>query len=102
MPKPIGAPSRICSALTKSGQEVYLPCKGIDTTINPLDSHGITVERPPHDPGWGRLAIIRLPGGGRLGLPATPSAAGPRFGLARATPWKQLSRRIPPRFGKIF
>jgi len=34
--------------------------------------------------------------------PATPSAAGPRFGLARATPWKQLSRRIPPRFGKIF
>lgn len=50
------------------GQELYLLCEDVDTTMTELERKGITVERPFHDQVWGRLAFIRLPGGGKLGI----------------------------------
>ena len=52
----------------KPGQEIYLTCDHIDSTVADLESRGVAVERPLHDQSWGRLAFIRLPGGGRLGI----------------------------------
>jgi catechol 2,3-dioxygenase-like lactoylglutathione lyase family enzyme len=52
----------------KPGQELYLLCEDIDNTVAELESKGVTVERPFYDQDWGRLAFIRLPGGGKLGI----------------------------------
>ena len=52
----------------KPSQEIYLLCENIDTTTTSLEDKGITVERPFHDQVWGRLAFIRLPSGGKLGI----------------------------------
>jgi catechol 2,3-dioxygenase-like lactoylglutathione lyase family enzyme len=52
----------------KAGQEVYLLCEDIDTAVTELESKGIQIEGPISDQAWGRLAYIRLPGGGRLGI----------------------------------
>jgi uncharacterized glyoxalase superfamily protein PhnB len=49
-------------------QEIYLLCDDIDRTVTDLEGRGITVEQPLYDQPWGRLAFIRLPGGGRLGI----------------------------------
>lgn len=47
---------------------LYLLCADIDTAVTDLESKGIRVERPLQDMQWGRLATIRLPGGGELGI----------------------------------
>jgi len=52
----------------KPGQEIYLLCKDIETTMKELESRGITVERPLSDQDWGHLGFIHLPGGGQLGI----------------------------------
>ncbi len=52
----------------KPGQEVYLLCDDIDRTVAELEALGVAVERPFYDQAWGRLAFIRLPGGGKLGI----------------------------------
>jgi catechol 2,3-dioxygenase-like lactoylglutathione lyase family enzyme len=48
--------------------ELYLLCADIDTAVTELESKGIKVERPLQDVRWGRMATIRLPGGGELGI----------------------------------
>lgn len=48
--------------------ELYLLCSDIDTAVAELESKGIRVERPLRDMQWGRVATIRLPGGGELGI----------------------------------
>ena len=48
--------------------ELYLVCDDIDETVAELGTRGVTFEGPVSDQGWGRLASIRLPGGGRLGI----------------------------------
>jgi hypothetical protein len=40
----------------------------IEHTAGDLERHGIVVERPFSEQAWGRLAFIRLPGGGGLGI----------------------------------
>jgi len=52
----------------KPGQEIYLLCTDIETTMKELESRGIAVERPFYDRDWGRLGFIHLPGGGKLGI----------------------------------
>jgi predicted enzyme related to lactoylglutathione lyase len=52
----------------KPGQEIYLLCEDIDSTASELEGRGIIVERPFYDQDWGRLAFVRLPSGGRLGI----------------------------------
>lgn len=48
--------------------ELYLLCDDIDAAVTELESNGIKVERPLQDVRWGRMATIRLPGGGELGI----------------------------------
>jgi catechol 2,3-dioxygenase-like lactoylglutathione lyase family enzyme len=52
----------------KPGHELYLLCDDIDATVTELEGKLVEVERPFVDQPWGRLAFIRLPGGGRLGI----------------------------------
>ena len=52
----------------KPGQELYFLCDDIDSTTTELEGKGIAVERPFYDQPWGRLAFVRLPGGGKLGI----------------------------------
>jgi predicted enzyme related to lactoylglutathione lyase len=52
----------------KPSQEIYLTCEDIDRTLRELEGRRITVEQPLYDEPWGRLAFIRLPGGGKLGI----------------------------------
>lgn len=48
--------------------ELYLVCDDIDETVADLGGRGVVFDGPVIDQRWGRLASIRLPGGGRLGI----------------------------------
>jgi hypothetical protein len=48
--------------------ELYLVCDDIDETVADLEKRGVSFDGPVSDQGWGRLATIVLPGGGRLGV----------------------------------
>lgn len=52
----------------QASQEIYLLSDDIDATVTELEAKGIDVERPLQEQVWGRLAFVRLPGGGRLGI----------------------------------
>jgi hypothetical protein len=52
----------------KPGHELYLLCDDIDAAVKDLKSKGVNVEPTLFNESWGRLAFIRLPGGGRLGI----------------------------------
>src|SRR5437660_3692155 len=54
--------------LGKPGHEVFLMCRDIDAAVKELTGKGVTVEPRFHDEPWGRLAFLRLPGGGKLGV----------------------------------
>ena len=58
--------------------ELYLMCDDIDATVAELGNRGVGVEGGISDEGWGRIATVRLPGGGALGVyePRHPVAAG--------------------------
>lgn len=51
-----------------ASHELFLLCDDIEATANQLEEKGVSVERPLVDQRWGRLAYIRLPSGGRLGI----------------------------------
>jgi hypothetical protein len=53
---------------TSGATELYLVCDDIEETVADLERRGVPVEGPITDQGWGRLATISLPGGGRLGI----------------------------------
>ena len=48
--------------------ELYLMCDEIHATIDALTHKGATFDRPVSEEGFGLLTMIRLPGGGELGL----------------------------------
>ena len=48
--------------------ELYLVCDDIDESVADLGERGVIFDGPVSDQGWGRLATMRLPGGGRLGI----------------------------------
>src|SRR4051794_22709752 len=48
--------------------ELYLVCDDIEESVADLQTRGVSFDGPVSDQGWGRLATIRLPGGGRLGI----------------------------------
>jgi catechol 2,3-dioxygenase-like lactoylglutathione lyase family enzyme len=50
------------------GHELYLLCEDVDATVAELEDKGVSVERPLVDQRWGRLAFVKLPSGGRLGI----------------------------------
>ena len=55
--------------------ELYLMCDDVTATVAQLKARGVTCS-PVSDEGWGLVTIIRLPGGGDLGLyePRHPKA----------------------------
>ena len=55
-------------ALLERTAELYLVCDDVDATVSELADRGVVFEGAVSDEGWGRLATIRLPGGGRLGV----------------------------------
>jgi len=55
-------------AETSGAVELYLVCDDVDRTVSELTGRGVAVEGEVSDQGWGRLATVRLPGGGRLGI----------------------------------
>ena len=55
-------------AETSGAAELYLVCDDVGAAVAELSGRGVRFETPVSDEGWGRLATIRLPGGGRLGL----------------------------------
>src|SRR5689334_17416938 len=48
--------------------ELYLICDDIDATVAELGTRGVGIEGGISDEGWGRIATVRLPGGGTLGV----------------------------------
>lgn len=55
-------------AETPGAAELYLVCDDIEATVADLGKRAVVVEGPISDQRWGRLATVRLPGGGRLGF----------------------------------
>ena len=57
--------------------ELYLTCADLDATMGELKARGILCDEPSQGR-WGIRTVIRLPGGGRLGLyqPQHPTAMG--------------------------
>jgi predicted enzyme related to lactoylglutathione lyase len=53
---------------TGGRHELYLMCDDIESTVSDLNQKGVDVSRPIRELSWGRLASIRLPGGGELGV----------------------------------
>jgi catechol 2,3-dioxygenase-like lactoylglutathione lyase family enzyme len=53
---------------TSGATELYLVCDDIEETVAGLEKRGVAVDGPITDQGWGRLATVPLPGGGRLGV----------------------------------
>jgi catechol 2,3-dioxygenase-like lactoylglutathione lyase family enzyme len=54
----------------RASHELFLMCDDIEMTVAELQAKGAEFEDDGavSDAGWGRLATIRLPGGGTLGL----------------------------------
>jgi catechol 2,3-dioxygenase-like lactoylglutathione lyase family enzyme len=48
--------------------ELYLVCDDIEQTVAELGARGVAFDGAISDQGWGRLATLLLPGGGRLGI----------------------------------
>ncbi|MGI5288444.1 VOC family protein [Nonomuraea polychroma] len=48
--------------------QLYLMCDDLERTMEELRAKGVEFSDPVSDQGWGLLAAITLPGGGRLGL----------------------------------
>ena len=48
--------------------ELYLVCDDVEATVADLRGRGVEFDGSVSDQGWGRLATMRLPGGGRLGI----------------------------------
>lgn len=55
-------------AETGGAAELYFVCDDVDATLADLTSRGAMADGPVSDQGWGRLAMVRLPGGGRFGV----------------------------------
>ena len=54
----------------RASHELFLMCDDIETTVSELRAKGVAFESEGdvREQGWGRLATILVPGGGRLGL----------------------------------
>jgi glyoxalase/bleomycin resistance protein/dioxygenase superfamily protein len=55
-------------AETSGAAELYLVVDDVDATVTAWTADGVPFDGEVSDQGWGRLATVRLPGGGRLGV----------------------------------
>jgi hypothetical protein len=56
--------------------ELYLMCDDIEKTVDELNAKGVEFKGPISEEGFGRVAVIRMPGGGELAVyqPKHPTA----------------------------
>lgn len=47
--------------------ELYFMCDDVEAFIAAMKQHGVACG-PVQDEGWGRLTVLKLPGGGELGV----------------------------------
>ncbi len=48
--------------------QLYLLCDDIEATAKQLEAKGVPLKRPFQEESWGRVMVIKLPGGGELGI----------------------------------
>ncbi|MFI0983383.1 VOC family protein [Streptomyces sp. NPDC021093] len=51
-----------------SSHEFFLMCDDVNATREELLAQGVEFTRPVSDEGWGLMTVLRLPGGGDVGL----------------------------------
>ena len=50
------------------GHELYLMCRDLEQTMRELEAKGVEFAGGVADEGWGRVARLKVPGAGELGL----------------------------------
>jgi predicted enzyme related to lactoylglutathione lyase len=60
--------------------ELFLMCDDVDSTLTQLVNAGAKIVQPLSDQGWGRVVMLKIPGGVPMGLyePRHPTALGLR------------------------
>lgn len=60
----------------RESHEFFLMCDDVQATIEELTAKGVEFTQPVNDAGWGLMTVLKLPGGGALGLyePRHPKA----------------------------
>lgn len=60
----------------RESHEFFLMCDDVQATIEELTAKGVEFTQPVNDEGWGLMTVLKLPGGGALGLyePRHPKA----------------------------
>ncbi|WP_422733420.1 VOC family protein [Micromonospora sp. WMMD558] len=51
-----------------TSHEFFLMCDDVAATVTDLTAKGVEFTQPVSDEGWGLMTVLRLPGGGELGL----------------------------------
>jgi catechol 2,3-dioxygenase-like lactoylglutathione lyase family enzyme len=65
---PAGPPGDPASGAPSGHHELYLMCDDIETTVAELTAQGVEFTSPVQDQGFGRLARLRVPGAGEIGI----------------------------------
>jgi catechol 2,3-dioxygenase-like lactoylglutathione lyase family enzyme len=65
---PAGQPGDPASGAPSGHHELYLMCDDIETTVAELTAQGVEFTSPVQDQGFGRLARLRVPGAGEIGI----------------------------------
>ena len=71
------APAKVPGEGAPSGHhELFLMCDDIEATVTELEAKGVEFTSPVEDQGFGRIARLRVPGAGELGIyqPRHPTA----------------------------
>jgi len=65
---PAGAAGDPTSGAPSGHHELYLMCDNVEETVADLTAKGVEFTSPVEDQGFGRLARLRVPGAGEIGL----------------------------------
>ncbi|MGR8010368.1 VOC family protein [Streptomyces hypolithicus] len=52
----------------REAHEFFLMCDDVKATVEELTAKGVQFTQPVSDEGWGLMTVLKLPGGGDLGL----------------------------------
>ncbi|WP_455362511.1 VOC family protein [Streptomyces sp. SYSU K21746] len=55
-------------AEARQRHEFFLMCDDVNATVAELTAKGVRFTQPVSDEGWGLMTVLKLPGGGDLGL----------------------------------
>ncbi|MBT2394411.1 VOC family protein [Streptomyces sp. ISL-100] len=52
----------------RESHELFLMCDDVKATMEEMTAKGVEFRQPVSDEGWGLMTVLKLPGGGVLGL----------------------------------